>query len=93
MPCMDGGYSDRQSEEAIRKLDEVTDFLCSICRAIEDRGLSDQFFSMELKGWWLAHQVADAIRKKRMEEDRQEKQDKKAALNKLSPYERNLLGL
>ena len=92
---MDGGYSSDQTDEAIRKLDEVTELLCELCKKLEIIIMIDRstLFSPDLKAWWATHKAADAQRQKDLEKASQKEQDKETALNRLSQHERKLLGL
>ncbi len=71
-------------------LDEKTAELCSKLQKISTRRLSK--FSLEMQIWWRDHQAAD---KKRIQDEiksKKLKEDKIAALKKLTKYERKLLG-
>ncbi len=109
MPCSDGGGSreeERRSYESMNaekqaKLDNVTRLLCEVCEDLEDAQRGDLFSSIAgLKGWWTEHKRRDAEKAalmRRQEEMVQERIAKretiKRALNKLTPEERNALGL
>lgn len=69
-------------------LDQDTARLCKKCQEVDVTK-----YSLELQIWWRDHQAAD---KRRLEEELKAKADDKAkaeALEKLTPYERELLGL
>lgn len=70
------------------KLDELTATLCSRLQ-----GVDISKYSLELQIWWRDHQAADKARVERDLRSRLENADREAALAKLTPYERKLLGL
>jgi hypothetical protein len=43
--------------------------------------------------WWAAHLVADSLREEEERQEKKAKADREAALAKLTPQERRLLGL
>lgn len=77
-------------EEELWKQD-ITDLEIKLCALLQDADVTK--FSLEMQIWWRDHKAID---KKRIENEmRAQKtvEDKKAALEKLTPYERRLLGL
>ena len=68
--------------------DHKTDLLCTWCQSND---VSKQ--SLELQIWWRDHQEWDA---QRIADELEEEEDDKAraiAMSKLTPYERDLLGI
>ncbi len=62
--------------------------LCARLQEIKDV----RVFSLELQTWWRDHQAADAARLSAELEQQQTAAKRQAAIAKLSPYERQLLG-
>lgn len=111
MPCTDCGpmpyhdvggpsesrsYTESDLADIKRRLDTVTDMLCTTLAMLEDSPEDIDEVSLEfkhlpnkIKDWWKNHKRADA--KKAAEETR--KLAKAKALAKLTKEERKLLGL
>lgn len=70
------------------KIDEHTQMLCQFCQN-NDVGKC----SLEFQIWWRDHQKADKERLDREQEALKTKNEREAALDKLTPYERKLLGV
>lgn len=68
-----------------QRLDNITAELCS---RLQNLNVKD--FSLEMQMWWRDHQEADT---KRLKRKIQECKDRDAAISKLTPYERRLLGI
>lgn len=91
MPCRDGGYRDEE-EELRRKLDEVTNLLCGLCKKLELKGqlpLSDS----DLMIWYHKHKKMDAEREAEEAKEKAVRERKKKVLEKLTKEERKTLGL
>lgn len=73
------------------ELDKATDNLCQRLGARSDEAMKK--YSLEMQIWWRDHQAADAKRKRREILDLQTEELRKNALNKLTPKEREILGL
>ena len=71
-----------------KALDEWGSELCALVR---ERGAGG--YSLELQIWWRDHQIEDAKREAREEEERQRAMEREAALAKLTDREKALLGL
>lgn len=71
------------------KLDEHTSELCGCLQFCGD--ISQ--YSLEIQIWWRDHQKADLARLRQEQEAIENEKEKKVALSKLTPYERELLGL
>lgn len=87
------GFDPRVYNQGLEQshLDEKTEELCGKLQKIGPRKLKQ--FSLELQTWWRDHQEADKERlKSEMKAKRNEKARQKA-IEKLTPYERKLLGL
>ncbi len=63
--------------------------LCTRLQEVEDVTI----FSLELQVWWRDHQRADKARLAAELEEQQSTADRQVAIAKLSPYERQLLGI
>lgn len=57
------------------------------------QGLDVSKFSLEMQVWWRDHQQADKERLEAEALQRKTEAEKSAALEKLTPYERSLLGI
>ena len=68
--------------------DEMTAELCSRLQGVN---VSD--YSLEMQIWWRDHQEADKQRAKESLAKAKTEKQRKAALGKLTPHERKLLGL
>lgn len=86
--------------------DFLTRLLCDLCNKIENQSLEHMYLlsDTELREWWFKHKKWDAKRKADLEakflearrvelEKHMLEERKRAALNKLTPEERELLGL
>lgn len=72
--------------------DQVADDMIEqLCTRLQQVDVST--YSLEMQMWWKDHQEEDRKRLERELKAAQEKQDKEAAIAKLTPYERKLLGL
>lgn len=75
------------------KLDVVTDLLCQACQALDKaQGVDGIVVPPEVITWWEEHQQKDRERLIAEQKAMTEKQ-RQAALAKLTPHERKLLGL
>ena len=92
MSCTDGGYSDDQHDIIQDKLAFLTEMLRNLCNKVEKRGMID-LFNSDTRNWWVAHIRADAKRIKKLQKQKKEIQEREALLNKLTQYERKLLGM
>lgn len=70
-------------------LDICTETVCSELQKVPDITK----YSLEMQIWWRNHQEADRKRIKKEIEQQKTQREKEVALNKLTPYERKLLGL
>lgn len=103
MPCRDYDESyDRQQTQ--KENDKLTKFLCTILSTLELENELGHFAELfdykeggisrkELFAWWEAHKEEDRKRKERAREAAERKEKKDAALSKLTPEERKLLGV
>jgi hypothetical protein len=62
-----------------------------LCAKLQNEDVTK--YSLEMQMWWRDHQEADAKRLEAEMQSQKSKADRQAALEKLSPYERRLLGL
>jgi hypothetical protein len=74
--------------------------LCTVMQNLDERQRDGLLYSdarnkprRELATWWEDHQEEDRQRVQRELDAAQKKKDKEAAIAKLTPYERKLLGL
>ena len=74
--------------ESTFNADEMVAELCSRLQKVDPTQ-----YSLELQIWWRDHQKADKTRLEYEMARQKDEQDRKTALEKLTPYERNLLGL
>ncbi|MGH1470146.1 MAG: hypothetical protein ACRBCS_03075 [Cellvibrionaceae bacterium] len=72
----------------VSAIDQHTAMLCEFC---QKNDVSK--YSLELQIWWRDHQKADKDRLEREQEAIKTKAEKDVALEKLTDYERKLLGL
>lgn len=98
MPCYDGGRNDYNDSE-VRSLRARCDLLARVaCRALtelEDNGIADMLLLRddETRDFWVKHKEFDAKRKAAEAEKRRKAKIKKEALAKLTPEEREALGI
>ena len=90
MPCSDGGPSREQIEQDARFHQTMTRLSCDRCRELEARDGKVPKWAAE---WWENHQAHDAQRLTEQAEARRQYQVRKKALSKLTPEERDELGL
>ena len=69
-------------------INQDTAKLCELCQKVDVTK-----YSLELQIWWRDHQEADRARLKKEIEATKKAKDKDKAIAKLTPYERDLLGL
>jgi hypothetical protein len=72
----------------VNSIDQHTAMLCEFCQSNDVSKCS-----LELQIWWRDHQKADKDRLEREQEAIKTRKEKNAALEKLTDYERKLLGL
>ena len=105
MPCQDHGPYEtvyKDSPEIKERLDRATRLLCSLCKVMSHDEMTHQ--TNELQVWWAKHQVedhkreiaeikAEVKRRAAAAKKRDKTKQRKAGLAKLSPKEREALGL
>lgn len=80
-------------------LDKITRMLCKKLSTLNDKQLKKIVYnakdktSRKLADWWEEHQAADKKRLKKELKDAKDKQARDKAIAKLTPRERDLLGL
>ena len=80
-------------------LDQMTADLCTLCNGLSeeeaDKVIYDgrNYQARRLANWWDAHQEADRKRLEKEDAERRQKLAKEAVLAKLSPEDREILGL
>jgi len=77
-------YCRRQSIDG----DEMVATLCERLQSVDVRD-----YSLEMQIWWRDHQAADKARIETELAMAKRDEEKEAAIAKLTPYERNLLGI
>jgi len=91
MPCQDDGqadYYDRIERRNLKKrLDRVTAMLCEMCQR------SDTVLPPDIREWFQKHREADRKRIAAEQAAETAARAKAAALDKLTPEEKRLLGL
>lgn len=90
MPCMDGGPSRAQIEREARDAGTVYRLACERCKDIESNGGEVPDWARD---WWEFHKVEDMKRERREVDAKKREEDRQAARDKLSPYDRAILGL
>ena len=73
---------------------EIHDKTAELCEKLQNmsrKAISKT--SLELQMWWRDHQEADRKRVEQSIKAKREHEERKKAIAKLTPYERNLLGL
>lgn len=83
------GYHPRVYGRAVSR-DEGDSMTRDLCNALQHRDVTK--FSLEMQMWWRNHQAADKARVEREMADAATEAERKAALDKLTPHERKLLG-
>lgn len=99
MACHDPMAEGEEHERTRRRLHAVTRLLCGLCERIETNPNATVKAARlidadpKLRAWWEEHQKADRKREKEEAAERRRAAGRKAALAKLSPAERKLLGV
>lgn len=71
---------------------DLTNLTALLCSALQETDVSKR--SLEMQMWWRDHKEADALRiAAEVESKEAQGEEREAALAKLTPYERSLLGL
>jgi len=93
MPCLDCGPNPPtwELQQYKKKIDELTEMLCNLCRSLETCDLPIVPKSVET--WWKYHKKADERRKASERMAEEIKNLKEKALSKLSQKEKEALGL
>lgn len=91
MPCR-SDYPDESYERATKKVDRLTRMLCNAMQFVEkNQGLGG--VSPEVRAWWGDHKLADRRRAQAVLDRAKKDIDKKKLIEKLTPYEKQLLGI
>lgn len=91
MPCSDGGYRDVDFDRLQRRLDRATRAACEMEKLLKPKQYSA--LSEPTQRWLVQHRMEDTARRRREAAVLTAKQDRKAALDKLTDHERFLLRL
>jgi translation initiation factor 2 alpha subunit (eIF-2alpha) len=94
MPCVDPDHWPNQAERAWKRVDRLTWLLCLACRRLNELELG--VWEMDLAPvheWWGAHKAADEARIAREKANLAQEQARKELIARLSPAERELLGV
>lgn len=70
---------------------DADSLVSTLCSRLQDVDITQH--SLEMQIWWRDHQKADKERLEREIEQQASEEAKQAALGKLTPYERRVLGL
>lgn len=89
MPCNCDGYAEPEPDT---HNGPVAEMLCAVMAEHEARGEMSCFSPDQLK-WWAEHKRRDAVRIKQDLARAETEKEKQAALEKLTPHERQLLNL
>lgn len=73
------------------KPDRGNELVAELCEKLRNTDVTR--YSLEMQIWWRDHQAADKERLEAELRDATRRQEKEAALAKLTPHERKLLGL
>jgi len=90
MPCHDAGPSREETERSRRDHQTMTRLACDRCREIEARGGTVPEWAQE---WWTNHKRKDAERLERDLRAQREAKIRAHAIAKLTPEEREELGV
>lgn len=71
--------------------DKMVAELCGKLKEMSPKKIKS--LSLEMQTWWRDHQAADAARIKQEKQEAREKKEREAAVAKLTPRERKLLGV
>jgi len=86
-----GSHSEVHNKEADGILKEQVPVLCGILSQKTPKEIASS--SLELQLWWRDHQKADQERLKEELKEAKDKAERDALIQKMTPHERNLLGL
>ena len=93
MPCYDADADAAYERRLEGKVHELTRLLCEACETLETIFPMSLLTGTPLGDWWAAHKAADEARKAREEANLAQEQAKKELIARLSPAERELLGI
>lgn len=65
--------------------------VAELCAHLQKHGADK--YSLEMQIWWRDHRIADKERVEKEIAEKKLRSEKEAAIAKLTPYERKLLGL
>ena len=85
----DGSHSRVYNKTTKEILDEKVEELCSKLQDVEDT----KKYSLEMQIWWRDHKKADRARLKMISEAKKKSKDRQELVNRLTPYEKELLGI
>jgi hypothetical protein len=85
----DGSNSRVYNKTTKKILDGKVEELCSKLQDVEDI----KKYSPEMQIWWRDHKKADRARLKRISEAKKKSKDRQELVNRLTPYEKELLGI
>jgi len=99
MPCRDEWAEQQHVSSQYRQLQSLSVMLCRLCRRLRQDGVYDQYIlpNSNLDKWWRRHHREDLSRIKSRLDARKKKQaaekHRRMGLSKLSPEEREALGI
>ncbi len=76
MACRDEFAEQRDAEANIAKLHEVTEMLCSFCKAYEVHAFPNTQMPFKVRKWWAQHKKEDAAREARAAQARNAEKEK-----------------
>lgn len=82
------GYHPRTYGKATKAFCDL--LVSTLCQKLQTIDVTKQ--SLEMQIWWRDHQAADKLRLEKELKEKKLQSEKVAALSKLTPYERQLLG-
>ena len=92
MPCRsDDHYSTGDAQRL--EIDRLTQLLCEACSLLYRHDLTPGIGTSKLRKWWIDHKEKDQARRQREAAEQAKRNARSAALSKLTPEERTLLGL
>lgn len=95
MPCRYDYGSSSDCSQTERRLDKVTELLCSLCTKLEKQESFNNILktNKSLAIWWEEHQEKDRKEARRKAKELERNKLKTKALSKLTIEERKILGL
>jgi hypothetical protein len=104
MPCRTEETYEERAERRRKTVDVPIAFLCGLLTVLENEDVVDLWLreidwkeagitKKEALEWWKEHKAEDELRRKREAKERKENELRISAMSKLTPEERQALGL